>query len=292
MNNDDIKRIALENGFKLKEQSGGELDLNPYVYDFARALIDASGTDRDLHRQHIANMVCDRLPLSFVPEKVDLSSMLVAVRDLAYERQNLFECLEHADQAAVADVPNGRQYIAAERKRNDELQKQLKEKGDRIAQQVCDRLPNTMVPKEVNVSSMLTAVQRLKSDWSALDHIVSELRHGLPELNKSRELAMNHTVAAPFPWCGDFGGMAQTLDYIIQRLEYAETEPATSTPDLSLTALRQRLSKLSDEMRATAEQMKYIGGFNSNMNDRATELTNASWMVTEWSNVIEQEAAQ
>jgi len=37
--NDQIKEIALANGFKLKEQPSGEMDLNPYVYDFARALV-------------------------------------------------------------------------------------------------------------------------------------------------------------------------------------------------------------------------------------------------------------
>ena len=40
MTNDQIKEIALANGFKLKEQPNGTKDLNPYVYDFARALID------------------------------------------------------------------------------------------------------------------------------------------------------------------------------------------------------------------------------------------------------------
>ena len=39
MTNDQIKELALAYGFKLKEQSDGEMDLNPYVYDFARALI-------------------------------------------------------------------------------------------------------------------------------------------------------------------------------------------------------------------------------------------------------------
>lgn len=43
MNNVTIKRIALANGFKLKKQSNGEMDLNPYVYDFARALILNNG---------------------------------------------------------------------------------------------------------------------------------------------------------------------------------------------------------------------------------------------------------
>ena len=43
MTNDQIKELALANGFKLKEQPDGEMDLNPYVYDFARALILSRG---------------------------------------------------------------------------------------------------------------------------------------------------------------------------------------------------------------------------------------------------------
>lgn len=39
MNNEQIREIALANGFKLKEQPSGEMDLNPYVYEFARALV-------------------------------------------------------------------------------------------------------------------------------------------------------------------------------------------------------------------------------------------------------------
>ena len=39
MTNNQIKELALANGFKLKEQSDGTMDLNPYVYDFARALM-------------------------------------------------------------------------------------------------------------------------------------------------------------------------------------------------------------------------------------------------------------
>lgn len=34
-----IKALALSNGFKLKEQPDGTMDLNPYVYDFAEALL-------------------------------------------------------------------------------------------------------------------------------------------------------------------------------------------------------------------------------------------------------------
>jgi len=38
MNNESIKNIALSNGFKLKQQPNGEMELNPYVYDFAKSL--------------------------------------------------------------------------------------------------------------------------------------------------------------------------------------------------------------------------------------------------------------
>ena len=34
-----IRELALSMGFKLKKQPNGELDLNPYVYDFAVAVI-------------------------------------------------------------------------------------------------------------------------------------------------------------------------------------------------------------------------------------------------------------
>ena len=44
MNNEDIERIALTNGFKLKEQADGSMALNPYVFDFARALLSAAPT--------------------------------------------------------------------------------------------------------------------------------------------------------------------------------------------------------------------------------------------------------
>ena len=33
-----IKELALVNGFKLKEQASGNMDLNAYVYDFANAI--------------------------------------------------------------------------------------------------------------------------------------------------------------------------------------------------------------------------------------------------------------
>jgi hypothetical protein len=43
MNKQDIKQLALDNGFKLKQQPDGSMDLNPYVYQFSKALIDLQG---------------------------------------------------------------------------------------------------------------------------------------------------------------------------------------------------------------------------------------------------------
>ena len=37
-----IKELALANGFKLKEQADGSMDLNAYVYDFANAIEQAA----------------------------------------------------------------------------------------------------------------------------------------------------------------------------------------------------------------------------------------------------------
>lgn len=39
VSDDDIRRIALENNFTLKDQPDGTKDLNPYVFVFSRALI-------------------------------------------------------------------------------------------------------------------------------------------------------------------------------------------------------------------------------------------------------------
>ena len=39
MNKQDVKSLALECGFKLKEQPDGSIDLNPYVYEFAEKLV-------------------------------------------------------------------------------------------------------------------------------------------------------------------------------------------------------------------------------------------------------------
>ena len=46
MNDQYIKELSMEHGFKLKEQPDGTMDLNPYVYSFARALINGVKVQR------------------------------------------------------------------------------------------------------------------------------------------------------------------------------------------------------------------------------------------------------
>ena len=45
MTNEQIRKIALANGFKLKKQPNGEMDLNPYVYDAMRAVYEQGKAD-------------------------------------------------------------------------------------------------------------------------------------------------------------------------------------------------------------------------------------------------------
>ena len=60
MNKQQIKDLALSNGFKLKQQPNGKMDLNPYVYDFAEALL-AKANERvsELEKQFETQMTND-----------------------------------------------------------------------------------------------------------------------------------------------------------------------------------------------------------------------------------------
>ncbi|WP_075175059.1 DUF551 domain-containing protein [Acinetobacter indicus] len=58
-----IKELALANGFKLKEQVSGNMDLNAYVYDFANAI------EREVKAQAVPEWISveDNLPEFDVP---------------------------------------------------------------------------------------------------------------------------------------------------------------------------------------------------------------------------------
>lgn len=60
MTNDEIRNIALEHEFTLRRQpDGGPLDLNGYVYDFARAIIAA--------QKEVDAALCERIALGLEP---------------------------------------------------------------------------------------------------------------------------------------------------------------------------------------------------------------------------------
>lgn len=52
MNKSEIKSLALQLGFRLKRQVNGDMDLNPYVYKFAAALL-ASKQEVEIKRMWI-----------------------------------------------------------------------------------------------------------------------------------------------------------------------------------------------------------------------------------------------
>ena len=52
MNLEKIKEIALANGFSLKEQASGNLDLHSYVYEFANAIEQAAKAQLIDERDH------------------------------------------------------------------------------------------------------------------------------------------------------------------------------------------------------------------------------------------------
>lgn len=69
MTDAEIQRLALANGFKLKEQVGGFAALNPYVFAFARALL-ASKELTPLHNANLENLCGGHLSHDEVASKV------------------------------------------------------------------------------------------------------------------------------------------------------------------------------------------------------------------------------
>lgn len=73
LTNERIRKVALDSGFKLKEQPNGEMDLNPYVYEFARRLMDFKDDDgvvefglkQDTHFDQIAHQVNNSVKMTF-----------------------------------------------------------------------------------------------------------------------------------------------------------------------------------------------------------------------------------
>lgn len=74
-----IKELALANGFKLKEQASGNMDLNAYVYDFANAIEQEAKAQVVPETQQALN---DRLLVKSIREHVESHIAEISVNDL------------------------------------------------------------------------------------------------------------------------------------------------------------------------------------------------------------------
>lgn len=73
MDLEKIKELALANGFKLKEQASGNMDLNAYVYDFANAIEQAAKAQAVPDGFVVVNQK-DLLELTIAINAVDLAT--------------------------------------------------------------------------------------------------------------------------------------------------------------------------------------------------------------------------
>ena len=79
MDIEKVKELALANGFKLKEQASGNMDLNAYVYDFANAIEQAVKAQAVPETQQALN---DRLLVKSIKEHVEGHIAEISVNDL------------------------------------------------------------------------------------------------------------------------------------------------------------------------------------------------------------------
>ena len=79
MDLEKIKELALANGFKLKEQASGNMDLNAYVYDFANAVEQAAKAQAVPNAQQALH---DRLLVKSIREHVEGHISEISVNDL------------------------------------------------------------------------------------------------------------------------------------------------------------------------------------------------------------------
>ncbi len=66
-----IKAMALSSGFKLKEQPNGEMDLNPYVYEFAKLLELAVLYDRNKEIKERFEILADNFEHELIEESIN-----------------------------------------------------------------------------------------------------------------------------------------------------------------------------------------------------------------------------
>lgn len=96
---DQIREIALNSGFKLKEQNDGSFNLNSYVYYFA---------------QEIARHCWSAYESGVKPHKIHNMYGWIEISDDGYKPQNGQEVLVYYDSYKIGDVVRHCSYINGE----------------------------------------------------------------------------------------------------------------------------------------------------------------------------------
>lgn len=113
MDIEKIKELALANGFKLKEQANGNMDLNAYVYDFANAIEQAAKADTDDQitvsyerlQELIEIGVKAALKAQAVPDGFVIGRLQDRIVELLDERQELYAQLDAGCTEGFVLVP-------------------------------------------------------------------------------------------------------------------------------------------------------------------------------------------
>lgn len=92
MNKTVIKDLALANGFKLKRQPCGEMDLNPYVYKFSSALIASLAVEHRAMYAELENL--KETNRSLLAEKAELIAVIKDCEEFLKEDESPAECIE------------------------------------------------------------------------------------------------------------------------------------------------------------------------------------------------------
>lgn len=111
ISNEQIREIALANGFKLKEQPNGEMDLNPYVYDFARALLEQAHAVEG----QILSRVAGHVHTNTDPDRGNSTgSYWDGYNHALKEVDDLMQDQSHDENMQVSPLSQGLQHIVIE----------------------------------------------------------------------------------------------------------------------------------------------------------------------------------
>lgn len=109
MTNEQIQAIALANGFKLKEQPDESMALNPYVFEFANALLQNGFVDNIIQKSVYTGRIKD-----LEDENANLRANYDSLRTPATEASRLLDLIH----MRLKDEPNASEAQVGENLRN------------------------------------------------------------------------------------------------------------------------------------------------------------------------------